>query len=177
MRTSNLLSLTYAVFFAPVLLSAQIDAGEVTDLAGFAFKYSVATSARKSTIWRLWTDVENWKKFDTSLEYSFLADGMSFAEGAVGYLKAEGAPRTKFEILNVNEGESFIVRLRLPLYQTIDQQRYFEVSTAGEITFTHEVNFRGVLSPIVWVLLRGIYKRETRSVVERLKAIAENEIP
>ena len=175
MGKSKLLYLTRAILLLPGLLTAQVDTGEVIDLPGRSFKYSTTTSASKSTIWRLWTDVENWKKFDTLLEYSSLNEGIGFAEGAVGYLKAEGAPRTRFEIREVNEAESFLVQLKLPLYQVIDQRRYFEMNNTGGTTFTHEVSFRGGLSPIVYFLLRRIYKRETQSVVERLKLVAEAE--
>jgi hypothetical protein len=28
----------------------------------------------KATIWRLWSDTENWKQFDVALEYSHLQD-------------------------------------------------------------------------------------------------------
>lgn len=171
--------LSLAIFSAPARLSAQLDTAEVVDLPGFSFKYSTETSASKSTIWRLWTDVDNWKKFDTSLEYSYLVEDSDreagFAEGAVGYLKAEGAPRTRFKIVNVDTPDSFVVRLYLPLYQTIDQQRYFEVNVSGGTTFTHEINFKGALSPIFYTLLSRIYKKETRLVVERLKAVAETE--
>ena len=175
MKNSILYFLTAVALLLPSLLNSQTEIGEVINLPGRAFKYSTTTSASKPTIWRLWTDVENWKKFDTLLEYSSLVESVSFGESAVGFLKAEGAPRTRFEIRNVIEGESFLVHLFLPLYQSIDQQRYFEANNTGGTTFTHEVTFKGGLSPIVYLLLSRIYKRETQLVVERLKVVAEVE--
>ena len=143
------LLLASSILFAPLLWGAELDSDEVIDLPGLSFKYSIETSAQESTIWRLWTDVKNWKKFDTLLEYSYLDEGITFGEGAIGYLKAEGAPRTTFEIINVNGTESFTVHLRLPLYQTINQHRYFENNNSGGTTFTHEVSFKGALSPLL----------------------------
>lgn len=157
----------------PGLLSAQTEIGAIINLPGLAFKYSVETSAGKDTVWRLWSDVDGWKRFDTALEFSRLSDGDSFGEGASGYLKAKGAPRTRFEILRVNEGVSFLVRLQLPLHHTIDQQRYFAVSDSGATVITHEVSFNGLLSPVIYAVLSRIYKKETRQVVDRLKLLAE----
>lgn len=156
-------------------LSAQTVTGEIINLPGYAFKYSAQTSASKSTLWRLWTDVENWKAFDTALEYSYLEENTAFREGAKGYLKAESAPRVSFEILQLNDQQSFSVQLNIPLYQTIQQQRYFESDNNGETIFTHEVKFNGGLSPLVYVFLQRIYKRETQLVVEQLKSLAESQ--
>lgn len=162
------------LLFLPVsVLQAQTLTDKIVELPGFAFKYSTQTSASKATIWRLWTDVENWKQFDVALEYAYLQDGTVFAEGAQGYLKADGAPRVGFEIEQLKQGESFTVNLRIPLYQAIKQQRYFEITETGSTLFTHEVKFSGGLSPLVYLFLQSIYKRETQSVVQRLKNLAE----
>jgi len=48
------------------------DKAKVQVLKGYRLKYSVETSASQSTIWRLWSDVKHWNKFDTLLEYSYL---------------------------------------------------------------------------------------------------------
>lgn len=161
------------LFFPVSMLQAQTLTDEIVDLPGFAFKYSTQTSASKEAIWRLWSDVEYWEKFDVALEYAYLQDSTAFAEGAQGYLKAEGAPRVGFTIEQLIQGESFTVNLRIPLYQAIKQQRYFEPSETGSTVFTHEVIFSGGLSPLVYLFLQGNYKRETQSVVQRLKSLAE----
>jgi len=155
------------------VLQAQTLTDEIIELPGFAFKYSTQTSASKATIWRLWTDVENWKQFDVVLEYSYLEDDANFAEDARGYLKADGAPRVGFEIQQLKPDESFTVNVEIPLYQAIKQQRYFEPSAIGTTVFTHEVRFSGGLSPLVYLLLQRNYKRETQDVVQRLKNLAE----
>ncbi|NOX27451.1 MAG: hypothetical protein GXP21_04565 [Gammaproteobacteria bacterium] len=148
---------------------------DVIELANYSLKYSVETSAKKSTIWRLWSDVENWQKFDTILEYSYLVDNAEFKTGSIGYLNAKGAPKTKFILTEVNDEISFTESLKIPLYQTIDLQRYFEVNNKGKTTFTHEVNFKGSLKSILYFLLSGTFKSELINVMENLKKVAENE--
>ena len=159
----------------PALLLAQAVTGEIVNLSGYAFKYSVRTSASKNTVWQLWTDVENWKTFDISLEYSDLEKNALFGEGAKGFLKAEGVPRVSFEIHDVIDQQSFAVHLNIPLYQSIEQFRYFEIDNTGNTTFTHEVKFKGGLSPLVYMFLQRIYKRETQLVVENIKTLAERQ--
>lgn len=148
---------------------------DVVELPNYSLKYSVETSAKKSTIWRLWSDVENWKKFDTILEYSYLVDDAAFETGAIGYLNAKGAPKTKFTLITVDPGVSFTERLSIPLYQTIDLQRYFEISESGTTVFTHEVNFKGSLRWLMYNLLSRTFKKELIHVMTNLKEVAEQE--
>ncbi len=161
--------------FLFLLASTQVSAAEIIKLPGCAFKYSVETSAKKSTIWRLWSDVENWKKFDTLLEYSYLVNDASFTTGAVGYIKADGAFKTRFELTEVNAPNSFIESLKLPLYSSIELKRYFEINDSGNTTFTHEVDFKGPLKWLIYAVSAGTFKKELPLVVGRLKDVAERE--
>lgn len=171
------LALVFAIAVLSMLLQAQerTDTDDVIVLPNYSLKYSVETTAKKSTIWRLWSDVENWKKFDTILEYSYLVDDAEFEVGSIGYLKAEGAPKTKFELIQVNEPDSFVESLKIPLWQTIELQRYFEVNENGTTTFTHEVNFKGGLRLVMYGLLAGTFKKELKHVMSQLKEVAEKE--
>ena len=143
-------------------------------LPNYTLKYSVTTSAKKEVIWQLWEDVENWKDYDTILKYSYLEDGAEFTQGAIGYVKGKGAPKTKFKLIKVNPGISFTERLYVPLYQAIDLQRYFEESPEGTTTFTHEVNFKGRLSFLIYAVAGGAFKRDLPLVMSRMKALAES---
>jgi|GEM_PF-1235142 len=147
----------------------------VTVLPHCSLKLSVHTSASKSTIWRLWSDVENWKKFDTELRYSYLVDGTKFSKGAIGYLKAKGAPKTRFELTEFEEAESFTESLKIPLFQVIELKRYFEEDNNGGTTFTHEVVFKGGLKFIMYPMMAGKFKRELVNVMDNLKDVAERE--
>lgn len=155
--------------------TAWAAAADIVILPDCSFKLSVQTTADKSTLWRLWSDVEHWKKFDTLLTYSYLVENTKFETGAIGYLKAKGAPKTRFELIEVNQSVSFIESLKLPLFQTIELQRYFEVSDNGETIFTHEVNFKGGLRFIMYALLARTFKKELVKVMTNLKEVAESE--
>jgi len=171
--TVLLIALSTGVPF--VSMAAPVTTDDVIKLPHYALKLSVPTSASKSTIWRLWSDVEHWKKFDTELRYSYLKDGTKFSKGATGYLKAKGAPKTCFELTEFQESESFTESLKIPLFQVIELKRYFEVDSDGGTTFTHEVVFKGGLKFIMYPLLAGKFKRELVNVMNNLKDVAEGE--
>lgn len=144
-------------------------------LSGYRLKYSVETTAKQSTIWRLWSDVENWKRFDTLLEYSRLDEGHYFEPGATGVIKADGANKTGFKLTQVTPGVSFTETLFVPLYQRIELKRYFEKSESGQTIFTHEVVFKGRLRFLIYAAAASQFKKELPLVMGRLKAVAESD--
>ena len=163
-----------AALLLVTFITSTSRANEIIDLPNYSFKYSAQTTASKSDIWAIWTDVENWKKFDERLLYSYLENEQPFTVGATGYLKGKGAPsRTKFELAKVNAPHSFTETLKLPFYQSIELQRYFEKDQNGQTVFTHQVNFKGRLAPITYALLCGAFKKDLKLVVRKLKDLAE----
>ncbi len=146
----------------------------IVDLPNYSFKGSITTTASKERVWKHWTDVVNWKQFDVRYQYSYLDEGTKFGENAKGYVKGKGAPKTRFEIINHNPEDSFVISLKLPLYQRVELQRYFEVNEKGETLITHEVNFKGALKWLYYPILCGPFKKDLVHVLETLKQIAED---
>ena len=161
------------VFLLSINLTAIADDKAVMVLSNYAMKYSIETSASKETIWHLWSDVENWEEFDEHLEYSKLIDDVSFSVGDKGIIKSKGAPRTVFELTNVDRGKSFTEVLKLPLWQTVHLKRYFEVSPSGKTIFTQEVIFKGGLRSIYHALFGGAFKKDLPLVMMKMKYLAE----
>jgi len=148
---------------------------EVEVLPNCVLRLAAVTSASRETVWSLWADVENWKAFDTLLDYSRLDKGQSFMTGARGVVKAKGSPKTRFILTNVEPGVSFIETLQLPLGQKIDLVRYFEASEDNRTVFVHEVRFRGRLKQIAYWVAAGTFKKELPLVMGRLRDLAESE--
>lgn len=146
----------------------------VQKLENYGLKHVVETTASQETIWRLWSDVENWNTFDTLLEYSYLKEGQEFETGGTGYLKAATGPKTKFILTDVNAPHAFSEKLKLPLWQVIELKRSFEpAQEEGKTAFVHEVHFKGGLKPIYYAALASTFKKELVLVMGRLKALAE----
>ncbi len=151
---------------------------KVEVLPGYRLSLSLPTSASPETIWALWKDVENWKQFDTLLEYSYLEKGHVFEDGANGFIKARGAARTRFTLRDVAEGESFTETLFVPLYQQIELKRYVQTIPASDTKeehtlFTHEVVFKGRLRFLIYAIAASSFKKELPLVMQRLRELAE----
>lgn len=102
----------------------------------FKSEVKSTTTASAEAIWKLWADVEGWKKWDTEVEYASIYG--QFKVGTHGVLKAKGAPKSKFTITEATPNKSFTSRSRLPLC-TIDFIHTFENGT-----LTHRIEMRGV---------------------------------
>jgi len=161
------------IVFSFLTISQMTTAAEVTKLGACAYKLSVSTSASKKTIWHLWEDVKNWKDYDTILQYSYLLDDAPFAVGATGYVKASNAPKTKFELVAVNHGISFVESLKLPLFSSLLLKRRFEPSEEGTTIFTHEVEFKGSAKYLMCMIMAGTFKKELPRVMHNLRDVAE----
>ncbi len=157
------------LFFTLVLIATT----HAAENSKYVLSHSLITSASPETIWFLWEDVENWKQFDTLLEYSRLEPGHAFISGAKGVVKAAGAPKTKFELFDVIDGKGFTERLYVPLYQTIDLKRRIEKIDGNQTRFTHEVHFTGRLRFFIHLASARRFKKELPLVMKKLKVIAE----
>ncbi len=170
-------SLTAMLSALLISSTAMAEKKEVEKLRNYSMRLAMETTASKETIWSLWEDVENWKQFDTLLEYSYLDEGDSFELGARGAVKAKDSPKTRFEITAIEHGKSFTETLKLPLYQRIELLRYFlEGEGEGEddnTVFVHEVRFRGRLKWFSHYLAAKTFRRELPLVMNRLRAVAE----
>lgn len=167
-RSLRVLAISLFLFY-----TKSVQADNIILLPDYSFKYSAETSASTQDIWKLWSDVQNWKQFDERIEYSSLDDGQIFTSGARGYLKGKNAPRTAFELVDVKSGISFTQRLKLPFYQFIELRRYFEKDTNGKTVFTHEVNFKGRLRALTYAMLSSPFKKDLKLVVNQIRLIAE----
>lgn len=183
MRLPHFQSTTYSLslataFVLTILLtsiakSALAQSNAHTKSTKYILRHSVTTTASPETIWGLWADVEDWQRFDTLLEYSRLEAGGAFVSGTKGEIKAEGAPRTRFKLLDVVTNQSFTERLYVPIYQVIDLKRHVAVNDDGATVFTHEVHFKGRLRFFVHLAAAGSFKKELPLVMNRLKNVAE----
>ena len=77
------------------------------------FSYTMETRATPDKIWGVWTDVPNWKAWDTGLKDAYLKDAFGLkAKGSI--ISLEGR-KSKFSIVEYTEGESYTMKTKLPL--------------------------------------------------------------
>ena len=168
-----------AIAYDDLAYANELAQPKVEVLPAYRLSLSLPTSASPETIWALWKDVENWKQFDTLLEYSYLEKGHVFEDGSNGFIKARGAARTRFTLSDVAEGVSFTETLFVPLYQQIELKRYVQVIPASDTKeahtlFTHEAVFKGRLRFLIYAVAASSFKKELPLVMHRLRKLAED---
>lgn len=169
------------IFFACVMLFYKIAIHaseedlekEIISTGKCSYSLTLTSTTSKEIIWQLWEEVENWKSYDTVLQYSYLVEDSKFEVGAIGYVKAKGAPKTKFEITQMELGDSFVESLKLPLWNTLELKRKVVSVNQGEVEFTHEVEFKGPLRGLMYSLLAKRFKTDLKMVMVNMKGIAE----
>ena len=153
---------------------AELDS-QIISTGDCSYSLTLTAKASKGVIWKLWEDVENWKSYDTVIQYSYLEDDAEFVVGATGYVKTKGAPRTKFELTEVDAGNSFVEKLKLPFWSSLDLKRRVVVVDADTVAFTHEVEFKGRFKGLMYSLLAKRFKKDLKKVMINMKKLAEEE--
>lgn len=130
---------------------------------------SARTQARPEEVWKLWTEVEGWPRWDRGVEWSQL-DG-PFLAGTRGSLKPHDAPTTPFVLTKVEPNAAFSARSPLPL-AAMNFVHTMGVED-GATMIEHRVEISGPLTPLFRRLIGSRIASELPSTVERLARLAE----
>ena len=136
------------------------------------FSHTLETRANPAKIWQIWSDVPNWKQWDTGLKSAEL--GGAFAIGTKGKLIPDKGPKSSFILTELVEGKSYTFKTKLPL-GALHVKRFLE-EKEGKTYFTHEVWFSGLSKGIFGSALGKNYRRILPEVMARIREIAEQEI-
>ncbi|MDR1594343.1 MAG: hypothetical protein LBS43_07670 [Prevotellaceae bacterium] len=128
------------------------------------------TIATKEQIWKLWTDVSNWKVWDKDVESSELFG--EFRTGSKGVLKSVGGPETKFVLIESEPLKSFTNRSFPPLCTVDFIHKMKETEDAVEIT--HKVVMTGFLTFLFSRIIGKNIEKGLPVTVEKLVELAEN---
>lgn len=128
--------------------------------------YSVITTEiTKEQIWKLTTDINNWKKWDDTVEHSELIG--EFKVGNYFILKPKGGPRIKIKLIEILENKKFTDLTTFPFAKMYGEHTYEETEEGLEICVTMTV--KGILS-FLWV------KLVAKEIVNHLPTDIENQI-
>ena len=130
---------------------------------------SAITKAGTMAVWRLWSDVEGWNRWDEEVEWSRLHG--PFEVGVRGVLKPRGGPKTSFETTEIWWERAFVDRTRLPLAR-MDFLHEMESVEGGTRTM-HGVRISGSFSPIFARLLGPGFEKGLLKAVRNLARLAE----
>lgn len=111
--------------------------------------YSVITKeVTKEQIWKLTTDIDNWKNWDKSVEDSKLLG--EFKVGEFFMLKPKGGPKVKIKLVEIEPFKKFTDLTQFPLAKMYGEHLYEQTNEGLKITVTMSV--KGLLS-FLWIKL------------------------
>lgn len=155
---------TFILFSMTTINNTQIAEG-----TNKAFQFTIATTATPEKIWQIWTDVPNWKVWDTGLQSAELKG--DFKVGTKGVLIPDKGPKAKFKITEFKEGKSYAFRTGLP-FGSLVIERVLE-EKEGKTLFTHKVSFKGLGGSLFAGSLGKRYRKMLPEVMERIKQLVE----
>lgn len=135
------------------------------------FWHTIETTASPSEIWSIWINVNQWKDWDTGLKDASIEG--EFGLGAKGTIISLEGRKSKFKVVEYEEGKSYTYKTKLPL-GSLYVKRYLK-SENDTITFTHEVWFKGLTGGIFAKAFGEKFRKMLPNVLENIKQIAENQ--
>ncbi len=133
--------------------------------------YSIVTKdVTKEQMWKLTTDINNWKNWDKTVEYSELLG--EFKVGNYFLLKPKGGPKVKIKLIEIIENKKFSDETTFPLAKMIGEHIYEE--TADGLKITVAMSVTGILR-FLWVKLvaKGIVDALPNDVQEQIKTASK----
>jgi hypothetical protein len=132
-------------------------------------RFETHTTATPEQIWKIWSDVANWRTWDPEVESSRI-DG-AFQAGTRGVLKPKGGPSTKFVILEASPQSGFRDRSFLPLTH-LDFNHEVRAE-GGKTIVVHQAEMRGLLAPLFSRIIGRKIEKGMPEAVARLVRLAE----
>jgi ribosomal protein L30E len=122
------------------------------------------TTKSASDIYAMYTDVNNWKNWDKSVETAQL-DG-KFVVGATGTMKPVGGPKSKIVISGATTNEYAASTCNLVACHILFEQRIKDLGDTREVT--HRVSLEGFLAPVFKLILGKDLVKDIESGVDNV---------
>lgn len=133
--------------------------------------HSVITKdVTKEQMWKLLTDIDNWKNWDKTVENSELLG--EFKVGNYFLLKPKGGPKVKIKLIEIIENKKYTDETTFP-FANMKGEHFFEETKDGlKITVTMSVT--GILS-FLWIKLvaKGIVDALPTDMLEQIKVASK----
>lgn len=133
-------------------------------------EHKESTKANPEAIWKIWTDVEGWKKWDHELEQSAL--DRAFEVGAKGKLTVRGAGEFDFEMIEVRKLQGFKDVTKLfgaKMVATHDMQ-----GVDGKLWLSHKMEVFGPLALFYYLIFRPKMRSGFPKAMRKLVELAES---
>lgn len=133
--------------------------------------HTMLTTASPEKIWKIWTDVKNWKLWDVALREALLKG--NFQTDVHGVIIPEKGIKAGFKVTSCVPNFSYTVTTKL-LLTKIHIHRFLGYNNM-KTTFTHEIWVEGPLSWMWWKLFGHTASSNLSQTMENIKQLAESE--
>ena len=139
----------------------------MAEVSGKPVKFQASASTKEiDRVWSLWTDVDTWPDWDKGLKSAVLDGPMRV--GAVGTIVDNSNRASRFQVVQIKPGESFVYEIRLP------GGRMMVIREIDEINITHRVMFTGLSRTFFGALVGRPNMELIGETVDAVIEIAEN---
>lgn len=130
---------------------------------------SLKSKVTKDKVWKIYSDVSNWNKWDDTTEYSEIEG--DFALSCKGLIKSKGGPESKFIVSNYIHLSKFTMTSKLPLARL---DFIHEISQSSDYSLiTHRIEIKGPLSFLFGPILGGKIIKDLPKTLNKLVEIAK----
>jgi hypothetical protein len=133
------------------------------------FEYSVTgNNISKEQVWAVWSDVNNWNKWDDDIDSS---EG-DFMDGAALSIKPKRGPRVN-ATMTCKLRQSFTVKSALPLGTKVEFTHFLTETPVG-LKITHGITIQGPLTFLFKYVIGKSVEKNLPSTMNKLLNIAES---
>jgi len=133
-------------------------------------EFTIETEVSKEQIWKIWSDVKNWNKWDKDVQSSELNG--EFEKGTSGYLKPKKGPKSKFKIESLHYPFEFTTRSNLPFAKMDFTHRMEEKDEKTLIT--HGIEISGVTTFVFSKIIGKKIIDQLPSTMKNLISMTQN---
>lgn len=137
-----------------------------------AFWHEVTTDASPDKVWKLWTDVSTWKKWDKGLKDAKLEGAMRV--GSKGKIIPQSGPSASFEVTEFNPRTSYTFVTNLPMAKLTLRRT---ITGTSPTRFRHDVSFSGKLAGLLAQRLGPGFRTALPPTMREIAALAESGSP
>jgi len=121
---------------------------------------------KKETIWKLWTDVNNWAQWHGDLDYCKIEG--DFVIGNHFLLKPKGVSAVKIELTEIEEGRKFTDCTKFFGAKMYDTHELEETKEGLLLT-----NTLVVIGPLKWLWIKLVAKNVADTVPQEMEALVD----
>lgn len=135
-------------------------------------EHAVSTTATPEQVWAVWSAADQWPIWDKSIVW-VQSDG-AFVAGTTGKMKPAGGPVMRTRMIEATPNHSFTGRSELFLAYIDAIHTYVPAqSTGATARIIHRLEMRGLLTPVLALVVGEKLKRELAVSMDALVQRAE----